>query len=185
MGIVYPGFVVSDSVALSSSDHCGIWHFDDDNAGEDAAYLDDIQSRREEARASQYVQECYGPGTEETQGCNFFYNQSIGYTMKSEQRCPFGISELCHGGLFSAVSFDTGLIDTGVIGVNAPATHKFRRRTTCSPLNMTEDYIKSYDSGESNETAYRYFYGAKKGTDHTLETSGDPFQWRVPGYTVK
>ena len=175
--------IASDRAGLVSSQRCGIWQFDD-KAGKEAADLDDLHNYQKESHASQYARTCYNtPHPDDPFSCRIFYNQSIKFSTKTDQLCPFASPELCSGGLYSAVSFDTGLIDAGVIGINAPETHKFRRTTICSPLNMSEPYIVSSES--TNNTDYRYYYGAKDDIEYTFNTSGRPFEWLVPVYSVK
>ena len=181
---VFSAKIASDRAGLSSSQHCGIWQFNEDAGGE-AADRDDWNNYQKEARASQYARTCYNsPDPTEPFSCRVFYNQSIAYTTKSHRECPFASSELCQDGLYSAVSFDTGYVDASVIGINSPKTHKFRRTTSCSPLNMSEPYVLRSSSG-TNSTAYHYYYGPKDNTDYTFNTSGQPFDWLVPVYSVK
>ena len=177
--------IASDRAGLSSSQHCGIWQFNE-NAGDDAADRDDLNNYQKEARASRYARTCYNSLglTDPFSQCRVFYNQSIAYTTKTHQSCPFASSELCHDGLYSAISFDTGYIDASVIGINSPKTHKFRRTTSCSPLNISEPYVVPSSPG-SNDTNYHYYYGPKDNTNYTFNTSGRPFEWLVPGYSVK
>lgn len=181
---VFSAKIATDRDGLSSSQHCGIWQFNEDAGGE-AADRDDLNNYRKEARASQYARTCYNSqDPTEPFSCRVFYNQSIAYTTKTDQLCPFPSSELCHDGLYSAISFDTGYIDASVIGVNSPTTHKFRRTTSCSPLNMSEPYVLRSSKGD-NSSAYYYQYGPKDDTNYTFTTSGHPFKWLVPVYSVK
>ena len=181
---VFSAKVATDRAALSSSKHCGIWMFDDD-AGYEAAGRDDLRDYVKEDRAGQYAQNCYNtPSSGYANGCDYFYNQSIPYSVKFEQPCPFKSANLCLHGLYSAVTFDTGFVDASVIGINSPTSYKFRRQSTCSPLNTSEPYIRQVP-GKSNETTYRYYYGPKDNVDYTFETSGTPFQWLVPVYSVE
>lgn len=181
---VFSAKIASDRIGLSSSNHCGIWEFDD-NAGAEAGDRDDLNHYQKEARASQYARNCYNsPDSTSTLSCKIFYNQSIAFTTKTHQPCPFASSELCLDGLYSAVTFDTGLVDASTIGINSLLTHKFRRTTTCSPMNMSEPYVKGPPQG-ANDTTYRYYYGPKDDADYTFKTSGHPFGWLVPVYSVK
>ena len=181
---VFSAKISSDKAGLSSSKHCGIWQFNEDAGGE-AADRDDLYNYQKEARASQYARNCYNSlDPTDPFSCKIFYNQSIAYNTKTHQACPFASSELCHDGLYSAVSFDTGYVDASVVGINSPKTHKFRRRTSCSPLNMSEPYVLQ-SSSDTNGTAYRYYYGSKDNADYTFNTSGHPFEWLVPVYSVK
>ena len=107
--------------------------------GDEASYRDDLYNYQKEARTSQYARSCYDTlDTSSSFGCNFFYNQSIAFSTSFRQTCPFRSSELCLKGLYSAVTFDTGLVDASTLGINALVAHKFRRMTSCSPLNMSE-----------------------------------------------
>lgn len=181
---VFSAKIASDHAGLSSSKHCGIWQFNEDAGGE-AADRDDWYNYQKEARASRYARTCYNsPDPTEPFSCGVFYNQSIAYTTKTHHLCPFALPELCHDGLYSAVSFDTGYIDASVIGINSPNTHKFRRTTTCSPLNMSEPYVRR-SSASTNDTDYYYYYGPKHSTNYTFNTSGQPFEWLVPVYSAK
>lgn len=180
---VFSAKIASDRAGLSSSQHCGIWQFNE-NAGGEPADRDDLNNYQKEARASQYARTCYNsPDPTDPLSCKVFYNQSIAYSTKTYQPCPFASSELCHDGLYSAISFDTGYIDASVIGINSPTTHKFRRTTSCSPLNMSEPYVLR-SSPDTNGTAYHYYYGPKDYTSYTFNTSGRPFEWLVPVYSV-
>lgn len=176
--------IASNRIGLSSSKSCGIWQFDD-NAGEEPSYQDDINNYRKEARASQYARNCYNSlNTANTLSCKVFYNESIAYSTQTGQRCPFSTPELCAGGLYSAITFNTGLVDASTIGINAASTHKFRRTTTCSPLNISEPYTQQKFLSR-NETSYQYFYGPKDNSEYTFNTSGQPFDWLIPAYSVK
>ena len=181
---VFSAKIASDKAGLSSSQHCGIWQFNE-SAGGEPADRDDLNNYQKEARASQYARICYNSlDSTEPFSCRVFYNQSISYTTKTGQPCPFASSELCRDGPYSAISFDTGYIDASVLGINSPKPHKFRRKTSCSPLRMSEPYVLQ-SSSSTNGTAYRYYYGSKDNTNYTFNTSGQPFEWLVPVYSVK
>ena len=177
--------IATDRAALASSEFCGIWRFDE-KAGEEADYRDDLENSRKEALASQYARNCYNSvDAVKALGCSFFYNQSIAFTTKSRQRCPFEPFSLCHDGLYSAVTFDTGYVDASLIGINTPVTNQFRRKTTCSPLTMTEPYVRRETPEGSNYTIYNYYFGSTEFTNFTLSTSGNSFDWPIPVYSVK
>jgi hypothetical protein len=74
-------------VARSVFTTCGIWEFDDENVGDEAAAHSNIYNYQMEARAADYPQNCYDAETAtDPIGCNFFYNSSIGFTTKSFDR---------------------------------------------------------------------------------------------------
>lgn len=180
---VFSANIASDRAGLAASENCGIWQFDD-SVGDEAADLDDLHNYQKEARASQYARACYNqPDTSSPFSCRTFFNQSITFDTKTDQPCPFPSSELCSDGPLSAVTFDTGLIDASIIGINAYTTHKFRRTTSCSPLNRSEPYVTSRE--DENGTSYQYYYGPKDAKEYTFSTSGYPFNWPVPVYSVK
>jgi hypothetical protein len=184
LAAIFSAKVGTDSVARSSSKHCGFWVLDNE-AGDKAQDLDDLYRLQKEARASHYARTCYNkPVVMAPTACNFFYNQSIRFSTKSQQLCPFESAEMCIS-RYSAVIFDTGLVDASVIGINARGTHKFRRKTTCSPLKMTEPYVRKVSPEDSNSTAFRYYYGETDNAEYTFNTSGSPFDWLVPVYSVK
>ena len=110
--------------------------------------------------AGQYAQECYDKSIPvDSPGCSTFYQQRIDYSTRRQQACPFA-QEMCAKGLFSAIEFDTGNIGLEAIGINTATKHKFRRRTSCSPLNMTEDFVKSVRNNRSDDVTFNYYYGA-------------------------
>ena len=181
---ILSAYIASDRTGLSSLQHCGIYQFDD-NAGDEAAYRNDLYNRQKEEQASQYARNCYdNPAVTDALSCGFFYNQSIAFTTKTQQPCPFPSSEMCFKGLYSAISFDTGLVDASTIGINSPTTYKFRRRTSCSPLNISEPYIEKSEQAKGT-TMYSYNYGSLDDAAYTFNTSGHPFEWLVPVYSAK
>ena len=188
---IFSAKIATDRAALSSSTECGIWRFDDDEAGEEAAYRDDLHLYRQEARAGQYARNCYDTSASLDQDkaastCGFFYQQRIDYhEPKRGARCMFTDYELCAEGLFSAIEFDTGLVDATVIGINAANPFKFRRRTTCSPLNVSEEYVKQVSKNDDGSPTFEYHYGATRNAVYTFNTTGDAFNWLNPAYAVK
>lgn len=181
---IFSAKIASDMAALSTSTSCGIWTFDT-KAGDEDTYRNDLNNQQKEARASQYARNCYNsPDPTDSLGCNLFYNKSIAFTTKSYQTCPFESPELCLNGLYSATTFDTGCVDASIVGINSPVTHKFRRKTSCSPLNMTYPYVQKWPSKDSNDSGYRYYYGPTDNAKFTFETFGNPFEWLFSGYSV-
>jgi hypothetical protein len=190
---VFSADVATDRAAISSSTNCGIWAFDE-NAGDEAAARADLRDYQKEARAGEYARNCYdSQNATDSIRCDFFYHSSIAFTSKSLDKCPFGSYELCLGGLYSAVTFDTGLVDASQIGINFESTHKFRRKTTCSPLNMDYSYVRNESSRNSDDATYYYYYGSiyddttvpPTTTNYTYKTSGHPFDWLAPVYSVE
>ena len=115
-GSILSASIVSDTTALVLSDKCDLGNF----------------SPSRNSRALAYVKKCYHTrlGAE---GCNDFYNQSITYTEKTNQTCPF-LDQTCVLGKDSAIAFDTGFIDGKFLGINAAKRYQFRRKSLCAPL---------------------------------------------------
>ena len=181
---IFASAIASDSIGLSSSEHCGIWQYSYD-ANSEAEYRADLHNYQKENRAGIYAQNCYsGPETIGGTDCKLFYDQSIPYNRTTEDRCPANSPELCLGGTFSAVTFDTGYLDSSVIGVHSGARHLFRRKTTCSPLNTSWPYIQASETEDTDEITYRYYYGNFSSSNYTYDSSGQPFDWHVPVYSV-
>ena len=178
----FTALVASDGIGLSASKHCGIWQFDP-KAGDEAADMDDLTNYKKEAQSGLYARNCYGSRQNDNPfSCGLFYNESLKFTTKTGQMCPFQDPQMCLDGWYSAIAFDTGLIDASTIGINHHSRHKFRRSTVCSPLKTSDDLIRKVND---TSNTYRYFYGRKDKVNFTLETSGQPFKWLVPVYSVK
>jgi hypothetical protein len=177
--------IQTDSAGLLSSKNCGVWYFDGEHAGDDAAARANVLARDKEARAGEYVRRCYGPysGTSAVSpstNCNFFYRPFIPFSNATTFKCPFPDSTVCAAGT-PAISFDTGYVDAGEIGVNDGAQYKFRRTTTCVPLSIDEPYVRS-ELRNGTQTFY-YQYGeivdGDFGRNYTTSTSGNRLTcWR-------
>ena len=113
-GSVLSANIVSGTMALSASSNCS------------------MRRRGSLDRAAAYQQKCYGKSLG-SDGCNYFYNQTISYTEQTSNTSPFIIGK-CPLKEGCAHTFDTGYIDSKYIGINAARRHYFRRRTTCAPL---------------------------------------------------
>lgn len=145
-GSVLSAGIVSDTTALASSRHC--------------FPPDDKPSAL--SQAASYSQQCYKK-SRETEGCQHFYQQYIAYSEKAIHRCPlryggcavqstaannnFPEGDIGNQGQSAArdvgVSFDTGFVESNVIGINAPKRYSFRRTATCAP---STSFMKRYDS---------------------------------------
>lgn len=181
---VLSAFVATDTTALWYSTECGPYVFDSIGAGDDIAARADVYDREKETRAGAYAKYCYHNLTTSTRPlhCNFFSTQKIPFTTAYDYRCPFPRQDICARGA-QAVTFDTGLVDAAVTGINDPYGYKFRRTTTCVPLSTEAPYVR-------NETAdgipeFSYLYGERIGRKDTFHSVGDPFNWLAPTYDVR
>jgi hypothetical protein len=163
VGIMCTYPVISDSVALSRSPHCGIIlspEPEDVDASGFAIwqkYYHDIA-----LESQQYARTCYDAG-DDADGCSFFYEQSIRYVAEDNDVCPFKdhSTALCFNMSTSAYTLNTGLVDAKVIGINSPLRYTFQRSLTCSPLRMDDHYIRTFV--KDDELKFRYFYGGRSG----------------------
>ena len=124
--------------------------------------------RRSDAAA--YSEECYRAkfGAD---GWNFFYNQSIHYTERSNDSCPFA-GDTCALGRHSALNLDTGLIDAKVIGINSGKKYQFRRTSSCAPLRPDENFLTVTRDGHGlgQDDMHFNLYGRPKQLRKSLKT---------------
>ena len=182
--------IASDHVGLLATRRSGIYNYD--AAGDaDKEYSQDLHNRDKEERVSQYAQRCYGkPDPATLLSCKEFYRRDLKYEVKREQPCPFISNDVCYKLDSPAILFDTGLVGPDALGINTAETFKWRRQTTCVPLNMSAPFITHDNQPIANRTYFynfgsiKYKNGKKK--DYTLNTTGDPFkQSKIPAYRVE
>jgi hypothetical protein len=153
---VVTAYIATDSIALSDHPHCGIYI---PNATDYEAKSAIVQSYewdlQEESR--NWAQTCYG-AERGTDGCNYFVNQEIPYTVDRNAACPFQTADLCHGNGANSIRFTTGAVSGALLGVNAPKVYEFNKTTSCSPLNMNRTYIDFYKQ-VGTTWSFRYYYG--------------------------
>lgn len=107
-----------------------------------------------------------------------FYQPNINFNSSYTYFCPFEDSDLCVKGA-PAVTFDTGLVEASSLGINAAPEdiYKFRRSSTCVPLNVDFPYVKTRD--RNGTTVFDYYYGQISDDDYsreaTLTSLGSPF----------
>ena len=150
--------IASISVVLSNSPDAGLWELNPLSRG---ALLGEGPriAYEKQYRAWKYRANCYDEDTIENLDCNTFYHQSIKYKAESNVICPFD-GNVCALGPTSAFKADTGLTDSNVLGVNAPAEKRFwfQHSLTCAPLLADEKYVKS-DGQEEYPGMWEYYYG--------------------------
>jgi hypothetical protein len=150
---IFSGFVVSDSVAQSESPFCSMkQHIAPDEKWR-------VHYNNMEAESARYAKSCYGSAAGDD-SCNHFYRGSIQYKIQHNDTCPFP-GDICYGGLFGALSLDTGLVDMETIGINTHFRHKFRRKTTCTPLRTDRGRFLELEAEdvEKQKASWLYKYG--------------------------
>jgi hypothetical protein len=208
--------VATNPVGLLASEKCGLYEYDNKKHGEDNASLMDSLMVERENRAAFYAQQCYqrlnhtdgndrcmhdrsGNGKRgKAMNCDFFYTSALEYHV-DRSPCPFERGGVCYNGALPgspAVTFDTGILDSSLLGINANPTYKFQRTTTCAPLNAGSPYVKHFNNSPEDH-GYLYEYGGfnnvrnecpsnpVKIRDYTMRIVGHPFEWLAPVYRLK
>lgn len=132
-GNILSARIVSDAIAQIHSSNCSIvppW---------------EVKYDPPNYQASRYAQKCYDAPLG-SDGCNDFYNQSIGFIERSNDACPFS-GNVCAQGRYSALTFDTGYVHAKTIGLNVAQMFYLRRSTTCAPLVPDDQNIRVYNHG--------------------------------------
>lgn len=184
-GGVYVARIRANGPAILDSQRCGLWTFDRERGGDEAATRAGIHDLEKEIRAGEYAQNCYGaPDMFDAIQCNFLYRSRLllkpaNYTTD----CPFE-NEICSQN--QTVTFATDTIDASELGINSHLSPKFRHRTSCTPLSMEFPFIQNHT--HNGTTTYYYYYGDKPLHDppvnYTYTTAGDPFDRLAPAYDV-
>ncbi|CAN9365240.1 unnamed protein product [Alternaria sp. RS040] len=192
--------MMTNRMGLLASETCGLYEYDNERWGEEqASRVDSLMAKREN-RAAIYAQECYDWGNDKkgkAMTCDFFYNSTLRYNV-SPSSCPFYDNEICHAGALpgGAVTFDTGYLDSSLLGINANPTYNFRRTTTCAPLSDQPPYVQHFYNSPVDR-GYLYQYGKLYNVDdkcegtpelltkHTMRIVGHPFEWLAPVYRLK
>jgi hypothetical protein len=189
LGVWFSSIVLDDGTALWSSQHCGVYDFDDSN-GDQEMTRNDVYNLQKEARAGEYARSCYGSFDSSNldaisfpMQCGTFYQSKLRFNKWTTPGCPHFEGNICKEGPLS-ITFDTGIIDSGLLGINVPKAYKFRRNTTCSILDV-ESHVK--ESLENGTTKYYYDFGRKRGwpNPYTYYTVGRPFDSTASGYSLK
>ena len=154
---IFSGLVVSNSVALSRSPHCKLMLPNLSNAttlinAGWSKYFHDL-----EVEGAEYAKRCY-PADARSEECSYFYNQSLHFSVKHNDTCPFQ-GDLCLYGPSGAFTMTTGMIHPKTLGINTRLKYRFERTTTCSPLRMDEGrFIQRLT--EPGQVHFRYLYGS-------------------------
>ncbi|KAM7214438.1 hypothetical protein V8F06_010195 [Rhypophila decipiens] len=173
-GGVYTAKIIADRQAVWKSDRCGIWEFDSEDAGNEAATRADVYERDKEARAGEYARSCYErsniAGQEQPYSlCDFFSHRNITYTKTSNFSCPFADDSVCVTGA-QAVTFDTGLVDAVESGSTPRSRISFVGLLLAHRSTMTTHFLLGCDDERAN---------------HTFNTTNDPFDTRIPAYDIR
>jgi hypothetical protein len=79
--------------------------------------------------------------------------------------CPFKLN-VCLGGKNSTISFDTGLLDSGLLGINSFNRPLFQRKAICAPL-IVHGWYTPVKNPTSPITTITWNYGNDTTSDIT------------------
>ena len=175
---ILSGYVVSDSVAISRSPKCGLFSSPPNGSWRTPEaplwqkHFHDIR-----VESWEYAQRCYS-GENEYDGCNYFYNRSIHYSVRHNDTCPFK-GDLCLEGPTSAFTMSTDMVEAKTVGINTRLKHRFERMTTCAPLRMDYPKFLQFIQPWPAETRWRYYYGTFEGEGVSCTSGTVNCTWEI------
>lgn len=154
-------------------------------------------SYREE---SNYARSCYGTQLDRSvASCNIYNKPTIPSIRTDDVPCPFA-EKAC---LEKAVSFDTGLVSSEILGINAREADRIqlRKKMTCVPIAI-ENYTTGWTTEQKatlldefiylppNDT-YKYFNlghgllsGGKNGSEYTWAVTNSSIKAQTQAYRL-
>lgn len=173
-------FIVLDGNALSICPDCGMWVSSGINntANPMGAIMDAVES---------YYISCY-ENDPSTQACGLFTDENLYINYTEGTECPFA-GDICALGKYSAISLDTGYLDSKVLGINSRYRPFFRRRSICAPL-ITDGYNDTEFDNTTSFTSIKFYYGTRIDIDDnaTYSQIRSPFYENLfspSGYEIK
>jgi hypothetical protein len=174
--------IAGDSIVSAASHGAGQWELISDSADAILGGRAVIDQDRQ-ARSWSYKHACYSLNGKDSD-CNIFYSKRLPISSKSNATCPFDGDACLHGNA-SAFEVTTGLFDTNLLGVNAPAPKRFfcQRTMSCSPLKSDEPYVlSSYGPKNSSyPNQWLYNYGPALSDEYTLRNG---MEWQLSAETI-
>jgi len=136
---------------LLHSPNCAYWEAASTNPFNQGAYRTKLAG--DALTAASYARACYETNSLATAECSTYAAKTIPWKQVANATCPFS-PELCFSS--SAVyKMDTGLVDSHeILGLNAHKDDrlKYRRVTTCAPIDATKFMRNTTDSnGDLNQ----------------------------------
>lgn len=128
---------------LVSPHQCGFLGFDiddEENVASLNAFNFEINRRATDARS--YALSCYN-GTAQSGDCSTFATPRLPFTIDLNAICPFADTKRCDISPTASIRFDTGLIDTINLGINAPLKDRllYRKVAVCTPAIAADDAL--------------------------------------------
>ncbi|KIW16617.1 hypothetical protein PV08_03805 [Exophiala spinifera] len=176
---------------LVQSNICGTWQATGDATSYATTTVYTQKNINDTLSAANYVANCYGDTLNSSFACTNFPRQSLPYVLQHNASCPFDDS-FCIDGPTSAVSFDTGLLDSHLhLGINAPPKHRiqYRRRTVCSPLAFGDRFCRAENDTLSGLGAVdefvRCYTGPTVYTNYTFSVDTHSYFVGTSGYQLQ
>jgi len=168
--------LVDGSVVTFGFHNAGDWQVNPDTIG--FTYGEGaIVSENRQSRIWAYKKACYNT-SDDNPVCNTYYQRQLPFRATSNVSCPFD-GDACMFGNLSAYEVTTGLLDSNLLGVNAPASKRFyfSRTTTCAPLVTDERYV--FSTGNlSFPNQWEYNYGPSFSYFFPMDTYVTPREWK-------
>ena len=150
-------FIIGDSMGIPTPDSCGFFRlcFYNDwrlTSVANSQILSMYKTVDEDAL--QAVNDYRGMVRGASLGRHTFL-PNINYTVRDGADCPFS-GNVCFDDNDAALSLDTGLIDSAVLGINTNSVLKWRRQMTCAPLVSNSSYMNNIDQNGSMDSFGSY-----------------------------
>ena len=137
---IVPSVIISgslDDIALRNPGVCGfkLAYDSDESLSFGAGAANELQETMESRR---YADERYGNSAITFATEPIFPVDKLPFKIRQKEPCPFA-EEMCLLGNKSAISFDTGLLDSHIhLGINAKSSDRiqYRWRSVCTPLSL-------------------------------------------------
>jgi hypothetical protein len=157
---------------LVKPQNCGLWQYDSSQVNNsDAAGTATRKIRNDTIDARTYARNWYANESSGVAARSLFPVLRLPYSFNTSSTCPFGHGGRCIPDDFSAITMDTGLLDShAMFGINAPDRDRvsFRMKVTCSPVHAKDlakdsrtagiDYLDFYFGPIPGVTPYTYRY---------------------------
>jgi len=170
--------LVDGSIVAFGFHKAGDWEVDIESAGfmfGDGAVI----AENRQSRIWAYKSACYGSNDGNSpEACGVYYQRQLPFRASPNATCPFD-GDACLFGTQSAYKVTTGLLDSNILGVNAPISKRFHfsRTISCAPLK-TDDYV--FSSGNSSfPNQWIYDYGPSFMPPLPQYTYLTPREWRI------
>ena len=173
------GLLVGDSIGVSTAVSCGLWRLTT-NSLNSVTIDSDLMITTEN-----FLNDCYTDNLS-GQDCGVFDDNNLYYSNRTNVDCPFH-GDVCLGGKDFTIDFDTGLIDSGLLGINSYRRPLFRRKAVCAPL-VYDGWYTSLPNATTNISTISWNYGNDAMGNVTFQQNRSIIyeaQFSPTGYEVK